>query len=85
MSRFDSHIPGQLVCLCLCDLPHSRKSAVCLCITGMEAEDMEEEVLAMVVRTGLNTCMGDMIRQIISPACESKERDPLLKVTCLQC
>lgn len=46
---------------------------------------MEEEVLAMVVRTGLNTCMGDMIRQIISPACESKERDPLLKVTCLQC
>lgn len=48
------------------------------------AEDMEDEVLAMVVRTGLHSCMGSMIRQLISPAWETyAEKDPLVKVWCL--
>lgn len=32
------------------------------------ADDLEDEVLAMVVRTGLNTCMGSMVRQMLAPA-----------------
>ena len=34
----------------------------------------------MVVRTGLNTCMGSMVRQIISPSYERKEKDPFVQV-----
>ena len=45
------------------------------------AEDPEEEVLAMVVRTGLHTCMGSMIRQILSPSFASAEKYPILWVS----
>ena len=44
------------------------------------AEDPEEEVLAMVVRTGLYTSTGSMIRQILSPSFSSAEKYPLLQV-----
>lgn len=47
------------------------------------AEDPEEEVLAMVVRTGLNTTMGDMVRQILSPAFAPGEKHPFIQVTLL--
>ena len=47
------------------------------------AEDPGEEVLAMVVRTGLNTTMGDMVRQILSPAFAPAERHPFVQVTLL--
>ncbi len=45
------------------------------------AEDAEEEVLAMVVRTGLDTCMGSMIRQLIAPAWSHKDKHPFIQVT----
>ena len=41
----------------------------------------EDEVLAVVVRTGLNTCMGSMIRQFIAPPYEYVAKDPFVKVT----
>ena len=44
------------------------------------AEDQQEEVLAMVVRTGLNTCMGGMIREIIAPAWQRKDKMSLVQV-----
>ena len=45
------------------------------------AEDAYDEVLAMVVRTGLITCMGSMVRHIISPSYERKEKDPFVQVS----
>ena len=30
-------------------------------------DNADEEVLAMVVRTGLRTTMGDMLRQVMAP------------------
>lgn len=47
------------------------------------AEDPEEEVLAMVVRTGLNTTMGNMVRQTLSPAFAPAEKHPFIQVTLL--
>lgn len=44
------------------------------------ADDPEEEVLAMVVRTGLHTSMGSMVRQILSPSFTSAEKHPFLQV-----
>ena len=41
---------------------------------------MEDEVLAMVVRNGLHTTMGNMIRQLIAPSYLHKEKHPLQKV-----
>ena len=35
------------------------------CVQVWNEEDAEEEVLAMVVRTGLHTSMGAMMRQIV--------------------
>lgn len=46
------------------------------------ADDPEDEVLAMVVRTGLNTCMGSMVRQMIAPTRLQKEATPFVAVTC---
>lgn len=50
-------------------------------------EDAEDEVLAMVVRTGLNTTMGAMVRQLIAPVSIRKEKQPFEPVSmCLaQC
>ena len=45
------------------------------------AGDQEEEVLAMVVRTGLNTTMGNMVRQILAPAFAPAEQHPFIQVT----
>lgn len=44
------------------------------------ADDPEEEVLAMVVRTGLHTSMGSMIRQILAPSFVPAEKYPFLQV-----
>ena len=43
-------------------------------------EDQQEEVLAMVVRMGLNSCMGGMIRELIAPAWQRKDKISLVKV-----
>lgn len=47
------------------------------------AEDTEDEVLAMVVRTGLNSCMGNMIRQLLAPSWQYVEKDPFITVLML--
>lgn len=39
----------------------------------------EEEVLALVVRTGLHTNMGSMLRQVLTPVIGT---DPFVKVCC---
>lgn len=44
----------------------------------------EEEVLAMVVRTGLSTTMGDMLRQVMAPLNDTDStRDPFVVVSCV--
>ena len=43
-------------------------------------EDSEEEVLAMVVRTGLSTCMGSMIKQLIAPSWDHTRKDTFVQV-----
>lgn len=43
-------------------------------------EDAEDEVLAMVVRTGLCTSMGSMMRQVVYNAMPTRNR--LLRVSC---
>ena len=45
------------------------------------AEDAEDEVLAMVVRTGLNTTMGAMVRQLIAPVDVKTEKEPFEPVS----
>ena len=49
-------------------------------------EDPEDEVLAMVVRTGLCTTMGSMLRQVMNPLQEgigTWATDPFLPVSSL--
>ena len=44
-------------------------------------EQTDEEVLAMVVRTGLCTAMGDMLRQVVAPIHETSPfKDPFVTV-----
>ncbi len=47
-------------------------------------ENPEEEVLAMVSRTGMHTALGVMIRQLVTPTSKLKEKDPSLPVTSLR-
>ena len=56
--------------------------AVSLHIWQVWNEDQaDEEVLAMVVRTGLCTAMGDMLRQVMAPLNETSPfKDPFLIV-----
>ncbi|DBA71773.1 TPA: hypothetical protein ACH3X2_011039 [Trebouxia sp. C0005] len=42
------------------------------------AQDAQDEVLVMVVRTGLNTTMGTMVRELISPSKGEVEPDPFV-------
>lgn len=42
-------------------------------------EDAEDEVLAMVVRTGLHTSMGEMMRQVVYNAMPA--RSQLIRVS----
>lgn len=44
-------------------------------------EDAEDEVLAMVVRTGLNTTMGAMVRQLIAPINVKQDKEPFEPVS----
>lgn len=46
-----------------------------------DAVDPEDEVLAMVCRTGLNTQMGNMVRQLASPSQLAQQEDPFIKVS----
>ena len=57
--------------------------AVSLNIWQVWNEDQaDEEVLAMVVRTGLCTAMGDMLRQVIAPVSETNSfKDPFVTVS----
>ena len=47
------------------------------------AEDTEDEVLAMVCRTGLNTQMGSMLRELVAPSKQAAESDTFVKVSFL--
>ncbi|DBA94074.1 TPA: hypothetical protein ACH3X1_001722 [Trebouxia sp. C0004] len=42
------------------------------------AQDAQDEVLVMVVRTGLNTTMGSMVRELITPVKGETEPNPFL-------
>ncbi|DBA71770.1 TPA: hypothetical protein ACH3X2_011036 [Trebouxia sp. C0005] len=42
------------------------------------AQDPQEEVLVMVVRTGLNTTMGNMVRELLAPTKHATKSDPFL-------
>lgn len=46
-------------------------------------EDQDDEVLAMVVRTGCNSTIGDMLRRAIKPARFLSATDSLIKVSYL--
>ncbi len=43
-------------------------------------QDAEEECLVMAVRTGLNTSLGSMIRELICPSRLLPQRDPFIPV-----
>ncbi len=43
-------------------------------------QDAEEECLVMAVRTGLNTSLGSMIRELICPSRLLSRRDPFIPV-----
>lgn len=45
------------------------------------AEDSEDEVLAMVVRVKLDTTMGSMVRELIAPVSMLKEKLPFEAVS----
>ena len=64
---------------CQCSSARFKSRSVCRQVWN--AADSEDEVLAVVVRTGLNTCMGSMIRQFIAPPYEYVAKDPFVKVT----
>ncbi|KAL0048212.1 hypothetical protein WJX82_010068 [Trebouxia sp. C0006] len=42
------------------------------------AQDPQAEVLVMVVRTGLNTTMGNMVRELLAPTKRAMKSDPFL-------
>ena len=45
-------------------------------------EDPEDEVLALVVRTGFNSTMGNMLRQVVCPVDSVKwKQDPFLSAS----
>lgn len=44
------------------------------------AEDSGDEVLAMVVRTGLHTQMGVMVRELVDPSKLPADNDPFVRV-----
>ena len=46
-------------------------------------EDQDDEVLAMVVRTGCNSTIGNMLRRAIRPSRFLSARDSLIKASCL--
>ena len=45
------------------------------------AVDPEDEVLAMVCRTGLNTQVGSMVRQLATPSKLANQKDPFIRVS----
>lgn len=47
------------------------------------AQDSEDEVLAMVVRVKLDTIMGSMVRELIAPVAAVKEKEPFEAVKAL--
>ncbi len=44
------------------------------------AEDPKDDVLAMVVRTGINSTLGTLVKQFISPT-QRMGRDPFMNVS----
>lgn len=44
------------------------------------AQDAEDECLAMAVRTGLNTGLGNMVRELICPSGLPAPKNPLIQV-----
>ena len=45
------------------------------------AQDPEDEVLAMIVRVKLDTTMGSMVRELIAPVAAAKEKEPFEAVS----
>ena len=54
---------------------------LCLFLQVWNAVDTEDEVLAMVCRTGLNTQVGSMVRQLASPSLRAHHKDPFIRVS----
>ncbi len=44
------------------------------------AEDAKDDVLAMVVRTGINSTLGTLVKQFISPT-QRPGQDPFINVS----
>ena len=53
------------------------------CVQVWNPEAPDDEVLAMVCRTGLNTVMGVMVKELLAPIRRYKERNPLLPVSAI--
>ena len=59
----------------------SRQMNACMKVQVWNPEDAEDEVLAMVCRTGLNTQMGSMVRELVTPTTLSARKDTFVKVS----
>ena len=57
----------------------------CHVVQVWNPDSPEDEVLAMVCRTGLNTLMGAMVKDLLAPLRLCHEKDPLLPVCCPPC
>ena len=56
-----------------CDLPSPLRVRACN-VQVWNEEDGEDEVLAMVARTGLRTTVGNLLRQVMSPVHATQPR-----------
>ena len=64
---------------------HAKKLQLVLsCVQVWNPDSPEDEVLAMVCRTGLNTVMGAMVKELLAPLRLHHEKNPLLPVCCLR-
>ena len=64
-----------------CLVGKTDRSCESLWLQVWNAEDTEDEVLAMVCRTGLNTQVGSMVRELVAPSKQAAESDTFVKVS----
>lgn len=56
------------------------QSNCCISLQAWNPIDGEDEVLVMVCRTGLNTAMGQTVRELLAPSKAPRNADPLVVV-----